>query len=43
MTSKKLAGEKAIEYVENGMLLGLGTGSTLYWSILKLGELVKKD
>lgn len=42
MNSKKLAGEKAIEYVKDGMLLGLGTGSTVYWSILKLGELVKK-
>jgi ribose 5-phosphate isomerase A len=42
MNAKKLAGEKAIEYVENGMILGLGTGSTVYWSILKLGELVKK-
>ncbi|MDB5085645.1 MAG: ribose 5-phosphate isomerase [Bacilli bacterium] len=42
MEAKKLAGEKAVEYVEDGMLLGLGTGSTVYWSILKLGELVKK-
>ena len=33
---KKLAGEKAVEYVEDGMLLGLGTGTTVYWSILKL-------
>ncbi|MCJ7842472.1 ribose-5-phosphate isomerase RpiA [Lederbergia sp. NSJ-179] len=42
MNAKRLAGEKAIEYVKDGMLLGLGTGSTVYWSILKLGELVKK-
>ena len=41
MNGKKLAGEKAVEYVEDGMLLGLGTGTTVYWSILKLGELVK--
>lgn len=42
MNVKQLAGEKAVEYVKDGMLLGLGTGSTVYWSILKLGELVKK-
>ncbi|WP_141432718.1 ribose-5-phosphate isomerase RpiA [Bacillus sp. 03113] len=42
MDAKRVAGEKAIEYVIDGMLLGLGTGSTVYWSILKLGELVKK-
>lgn len=41
MDSKQLAGEKAVEYVEDGMLLGLGTGSTVYWTLLKLGELVK--
>ncbi|ENH96128.1 ribose-5-phosphate isomerase A [Gracilibacillus halophilus YIM-C55.5] len=42
MNGKKLAGEKAVEYVENGMHLGLGTGSTVYYSILKLGELVNE-
>ncbi|SFM16480.1 ribose-5-phosphate isomerase [Gracilibacillus orientalis] len=42
MDGKKLAGEKAVESVKDGMILGLGTGSTVYWSILKLGELVKK-
>ena len=38
---KKLAGEKAAEYVEDGMIVGLGTGSTVYYTILKLGELVR--
>jgi len=38
---KKLAGEKAAEYVETGMIVGLGTGSTVYYTILKLGELVQ--
>ena len=42
MNVKQLAGEKAVEFVKDGMLLGLGTGSTVYWSILKLGELVEK-
>lgn len=41
MDGKKLAGEKAIEFIEDGMTLGLGTGSTVYWTIVKLGELVK--
>ncbi|MCJ8008618.1 ribose-5-phosphate isomerase RpiA [Lederbergia wuyishanensis] len=42
MDAKKLAGEKAIEFIENDMIVGLGTGSTVHWSILKLGELVKQ-
>jgi ribose 5-phosphate isomerase A len=39
---KKIAAEKALEYVRDGMILGLGTGSTAYWAILGIGELVKK-
>lgn len=42
MNLKKLAGEKAVEYIRDGMTIGLGTGSTVYWTIRKLGELVKK-
>lgn len=38
---KKAAGEKAVEYIENGMILGLGSGSTVYWMMKKLGELVQ--
>ncbi|MFC5465212.1 ribose-5-phosphate isomerase RpiA [Lederbergia graminis] len=41
MNSKKLAGEKAVQYVKDGMIIGLGTGSTVYWTIKKLGELVR--
>lgn len=41
MNSKKVAGEKAIEYVKDDMVLGLGTGSTAYYSILKLSERIK--
>lgn len=41
MNSKKVAGEKAIEYVKDDMVLGLGTGSTVYYSILKLSERIK--
>ncbi len=36
------AGEKAVEFIKDGMLLGLGTGSTVYYTIRKVGELVKE-
>jgi ribose 5-phosphate isomerase A len=39
---KQLAAEKAVEYVEDGMKIGLGTGSTAYWAIRKLGERVQE-
>ncbi|WP_099223246.1 ribose-5-phosphate isomerase RpiA [Listeria costaricensis] len=39
---KKIAAEKACEYVENGMIVGLGTGSTAYYATCRLGELVQQ-
>ncbi len=36
------AGEKAVDFIEDGMLLGLGTGSTVYYTIRKIGEFVKE-
>lgn len=39
---KRLAGEKAVESVEDGMILGLGTGSTVEYSLRKLGTMVKE-
>lgn len=39
---KQIAGEKAVDYIEEGMTIGLGTGSTVYYTILKIGEMVKK-
>ncbi|AJD92228.1 ribose-5-phosphate isomerase [Jeotgalibacillus malaysiensis] len=39
---KKAAGEKAAEFVKDGMVVGLGSGSTMYWAIKKLGDLVKE-
>ncbi|MNI06391.1 Ribose-5-phosphate isomerase A [compost metagenome] len=39
---KQLAAEKAVEYVVDGMKVGLGTGSTAYWAIRKLGERVQE-
>jgi ribose 5-phosphate isomerase A len=36
---KKAAAEKAVEQVESGMVLGLGTGSTTKYAVIKIGEL----
>ena len=38
---KKIAAEKATEAVESGMIVGLGTGSTVYYALLKLGTMVR--
>ena len=40
--AKKAAGEKAASLVQPGMLVGLGTGSTAYWAIERLGAMVKE-
>lgn len=42
MDEKKLAGEKAAEFIKDDMIVGLGTGSTVYYTIAKLGEMVKE-
>ncbi|MCW3464649.1 ribose-5-phosphate isomerase RpiA [Chitinophaga nivalis] len=39
--AKKAAGEKAAAYIQPGMTVGLGTGSTAYYTILRIGELVR--
>ncbi len=41
MNQKKIAGEKAAEYVKDGMVVGLGTGSTAKFMVDKVGEMVK--
>ena len=40
-TEKKAAAEKAVEFIENGMTVGLGSGSTVFFAIKKIGELVR--
>ncbi|EPC4754340.1 ribose-5-phosphate isomerase RpiA, partial [Listeria monocytogenes] len=40
INQKKIAGEKACEWIKDGMVVGLGTGSTVYYTIEKLGEMV---
>ncbi|MCU5518182.1 ribose 5-phosphate isomerase A [Bacillus wiedmannii] len=42
MNLKQLAGAYAANFVKDGMKVGLGTGSTVYWLIQKLGERVKE-
>src|SRR5512136_1179213 len=37
---KRQAAEKAVQYIEDGMVVGLGTGSTVEFAIKKIGELV---
>ena len=41
MNAKRLAAEQAVDYVHDNMVVGLGTGSTAYWAIRKLGLMVQ--
>jgi ribose 5-phosphate isomerase A len=38
---KRIAAEKAVERIDDGMVLGIGTGSTVEFAIKKLGSLIK--
>ena len=40
---KKMAGIHAAGYVKNGMKVGLGTGSTVKYTILELGRRIRED
>ena len=40
MNAKQAAGEKAAEFVRDGMAVGLGTGSTARWAIEAIGRRV---
>lgn len=37
---KRIAGEKVVEFIQSGMIVGLGSGSTAYFALKKLGELI---
>ncbi len=39
--AKMVAGRKAVEYIEDGMTVGLGTGSTAYYFIDELGRQIR--
>lgn len=41
MSEKQIAAEKSVEFIQNGMTLGIGTGSTVSFMIKKLSQLVK--
>jgi len=41
MDEKKLAAEYSVNYIEDGMIIGLGTGSTVEYMVHKLSERVK--
>jgi ribose 5-phosphate isomerase A len=39
---KRAAGERAADFVEEGMVVGMGTGTTVLFTIRKLGERVRE-
>ena len=41
--AKYVAARRAIDYVEDGMRVGLGTGSTACWMVRCLAEMVRED
>ncbi|WP_120500403.1 ribose-5-phosphate isomerase RpiA [Roseovarius sp. EL26] len=41
--AKFVAAKRAVDFIEDGMRVGLGTGSTAAWMVRCLGELVQKD
>ncbi len=41
-TAKFVAAKRAVEFVEDGMRVGMGTGSTAAWMVRCLGELVQE-
>jgi ribose 5-phosphate isomerase A len=41
--AKYVAARRAIEFVEDGMKVGLGTGSTAAWMVRCLGEVVREE
>lgn len=40
---KKMAGIKAAEFVKDGMVVGLGTGSTAYYFVEEIGRRIKEE
>ncbi len=41
--AKFVAAKRAVEFVQDGMRVGLGTGSTAAWMVRCLGEMVRED
>ncbi|MBM3987704.1 MAG: ribose-5-phosphate isomerase RpiA [Planctomycetes bacterium] len=40
---KEIAGRRAADFVQTGMTLGLGTGSTVHFTLLALGERIRAE
>ena len=40
---KKMAGERAVDYVDDDMIVGLGTGSTAYFAIVRLADRISRE
>lgn len=40
---KEIAGRRAAEFVEDGMTIGLGTGSTVHFTLVRLAERVRDE
>src|SRR5699024_5795600 len=43
LNRKKEVGYKAAEYIKDGMVVGLGTGSTAYYMVEALGKRMKEE
>jgi ribose 5-phosphate isomerase A len=43
MNAKKNAADRAVTFIESGMTVGLGTGSTAYWAIERIGQRVSQE
>ncbi len=41
--AKRAAARRSVDFIENGMKLGLGTGSTAAWMVRALGERIRKE
>ena len=42
MNLKEVVGKKAVDYVKDGMIVGLGTGSTVFYFVHALADRVKE-
>jgi ribose 5-phosphate isomerase A len=42
LNAKRSAAEAAVEFIKDGMVVGLGTGSTIYFAIQQIGKKVKE-
>jgi len=41
MNLKQMAGERAADFVQSGTIVGLGSGSTAYYAVVRIGQLLR--